>query len=984
MRFGKKLLLATLLVCPSARSEEPLPDYSDGLDRLGELGLPEMKGAQWVKLPGDFDRAFTASYEFRELEIRMSGNAWKLVSPESVFLDFGSAAVLEAPSENEEKSDSEEAEEKPGILGKMLRNYQKENPEPEKKTPPPEPESLASGDAKKIVAALAKPSVAEEIENSMSWGNSALPGRLLLFAAQIRSSGDPASANLLANALFQTVTNDEALIDQAVGHLADTAYTLAANRFFEDYDWDAYLASCRALLEKYPRGWANAPAIALLVSKLEKRGTAPPAKPALPGIELNPEALSLIDRMMEKSDGKATDEQLARAGGVDLSEYPANQRAQIIAMLRREGMGVSYENTGLWLLPEDGAKPDQSPLASLQTMGMDSVIALAAIATDETLVPVRKSSDGGSNYYSSNESPAESIRKRYQNLDRPTTRGEIAAGLLTGVVPVQEDEFGGNQTDPESLAAAALDFWKSNHGKSPVELAVLYVREGNDSQQSQASTWLSASKDPAANAAFEAAVLASDDPLELISEVDQYLSRRKTAAKPFADAYVKLLRENPPDDERLGSTSGGYLIREAGGLENYLKKLSLSVGDISLKKLIAKAIKEEPGFAPEGENEQKSPVAALASTIQGIALEECLREFGNVASVATPEQWMEIHQLLLNRIYYELRSSGGPEETTFTPLSEKVLAVWKPLIDRAEALPESGDYPDYVRAYGGKTAGDGSALILELATNPGLAYSFNSYAQIESSPSAVMEFVRKRVDAWTDGKDPEPWPAAASVSDERRTEISEKLATLPAAEITPFAGSLPPGERLALMEIIGSYDESNPAPPGLMELRQTIVSLAPLFASGHDAEAAAKLGIAVGEQITPELLTRISDDLLNDAAARSATTVMFYPAAMNLGTTLYVLTAADLDPKKVRTSGLSNLARLFETFGNRPALSAIHFGNVADMLALENGKPVTLESEGSALTDFTKALEAKTAVLPPIRISVLTLEDAEKINNQDR
>jgi len=279
---------------------------------------------------------------------------------------------------------------------------------------------------------------------------------------------------------------------------------------------------------------------------------------------------------------------------------------------------------------------------------------------------------------------------------------------------------------------------------------------------------------------------------------------------------------------------------------------------------------------------------------------------------------------------------------------------------------------------------DERKLILELATNPGLAYSFNSYAQIESSPSAVMEFVRKRVDAWTDGKDPEPWPAAASVSDERRTEISEKLATLPAAEITPFAGSLPPGERLALMEIIGSYDESNPAPPGLMELRQTIVSLAPLFASGHDAEAAAKLGIAVGEQITPELLTRISDDLLNDAAARSATTVMFYPAAMNLGTTLYVLTAADLDPKKVRTSGLSNLARLFETFGNRPALSAIHFGNVADMLALENGKPVTLESEGSALTDFTKALEAKTAVLPPIRISVLTLEDAEKINNQDR
>ena len=985
MRLRKNLLLATILLSSSVWGEDEVPDFSVGLDRLSALAFPEMKGAVWVKLADDSSETFTGSYEFQELNIRTSGNAWKLASTEPAFLEFGSASPLGGSAEDSVE-DNDSGSEKPSIFGKMLRKYNEKNPEPEKAAPPKEAESLASRDVKKIVAALGKPNVAEEIENSMRWGNSVIGGRILLFAAQLRAAGDSESADLLANTLFQVVSNDEALIDQALTHLGDTEYDKIATQFFDDYDWDAYLSSCRALLGKFPRGWANAPAVALLVSRLEKRESTPPATPSLPGVVFNPEALALIEKVMEKADGKVSDEELARARGIDLKDYPARQRAMILDSLREEGLGVSYNNTGLWLLPSDDAEEeaDSSSIGKLQALGMDSVIVLAAIAGDESLVPVRKSRDGSSGYYSSDESPAENIRRRYENLNRPVSRGEIAKGLLSGVVPTQEDEYGGDQIDSDSVADAATELWTAHRDDTAVELAVFYMQEGSESQRVSASAWLAASADPSAAAAFEAAVLKSDDPLSAIMQVDAYLSRRKVAAKHFADAYIKLLKENPPDEEQLRSSRVGYQIRDAGGLDSYLQKLSLRVGDVSLKKLIAKALKAKATSTDENESGDVSPLAALAPSLQGISMEECLLEFGKIASLATPEQWMEILQLLRKRTYYDMRNPDDEEEVQAIPLSKDVIDIWAPLVASADALPDAGDIPEYARAYGGETVGDASALILEMAADPRVGYWFNSFVQIESSSSPVMDFVRERTDALVAGKEAEPWPSASNVSEERRSEIFEKLASLSAAEIIPYAQELSRDERLALTEIVGEYDESNPAPPGLLELRQTIVSLTPVFAAGHDSDAAAKLGLAVGDKFTPELLTKISDDFLNDAASSSSTSVAIFPAAMNLGVTLHVSTARDLDKMKIQSSGIQYLAQIFDQFGNKPALSAIYVGQAGDMRALVDGKPATLESEGSGLTNLMEALEGKNAILPAARISILTLEDAEKINNQDQ
>ncbi len=380
-----------------------------------------------------------------------------------------------------------------------------------------------------------------------------------------------------------------------------------------------------------------------------------------------------------------------------------------------------------------------------------------------------------------------------------------------------------------------------------------------------------------------------------------------------------------------------------------------------------------------------SPIAALAPSIQSIPVNDCLIAFGKAAKNATPEQWFEIHQLLVGRL-----SGGGrygneemqTEEESEKPatLSKEVIELWKPLIARTEPIPKSSSR-DYFNSYGAKTLGDASILLLEFSKSPEALYNLYYISQIEESSNAIMEFSRKRITALTSGQEPEPWPSSENVSEERHEEISDKITTLKAEDIIPFSKSLNRDERLALIEIIQALAEEDKTPAGIVELRQTIVSTKPVFDQHHDAEAAAKLGIKEGDKITPEFLTKLSDDLLKDPAANSTTVVMFSNAPMYLGSTLYVMTAKGLDPSKIEASGLEYSAYGFEQHAEPEAIAFISIQSSTDMRVMKDGKPVTLESEESALADFTQALEHKGPTLPNIRISILTRADAEKISN---
>lgn len=975
-------------------------DFSEGLKQLAALGLPDMKDAQWVKPPPEIlaeDSLFMQDYRVQEAKLKWKGGVWKLAGEPPRFIDFGSAAPITpgdgegGDEEGEDGGEGNTSEEKPNLLQRMLHNHAEKNPPKPVEKKPELPADEA--DAKAIVEALGKEELRKDIAERQEYSPSPLPGRCLLFAAQLHAAGRTEAANQVAAAVFSLPIDKEDVIDAAVSHFADAAYADVAKAFFENHDWVKYRDGVKAVLEKYPRGWSDAGGVAILLPLLEKRaaGQVPPA-PSIQGVELKPEAVAALQEMLEpaaKDKGGADDAALAKRHGIDLSEIPAAHRARMLAMLREQGMGDEYSGaSGLWLLDSGGdaeEQPGKDPISRLRAMKMDGLIALAAVAADDTLMPQEQSGDSDRYSYGSHYSPEQLARNSYNSLTRPMTRGEVAMEWLEAALP--EDDSSG-ETDGETMALAAVEFWKEHRNDTPVKLALFYLNGSDRSKRGEAATYLASHEDPEAHAAFEKAVLDAGDPAEFAQEVTGYIGQRKTAARPFFDAYSKALRTalEGVDLQQMDYSGSAYVIRSAGSVDKFLKPLALKVGAVALDELVATAMKSG----------KTAEIAALGNTLNSSPMPDCLKVLGKAAEKAKPEQLMEIYQVLLRRAYQDRRGFGEDEEEEKdappekADLPEDIRALWRPLLARTDALPEKGKNPQsylsgWTTGFGGKTCGDSAMLTLELCVFPDSGEALNPYADIHGSHEAVMPFVRKRVEAWMSGQDAPAWPSASKVSEERKKEIAAKLAELPADGIIAYAKGLPEDERMALVETLQAYDSENPAPAGLLELKMKVIELKPMNATAkHDPALLEKLGIRVGTVINYEMLRALGEKLAAEAKESSGTTLTFSAAPMGLGCEATGSRATD--PKEV----ISNysygppVSQWFQTYENPEALAMLSMGGIGEFQALKGGKVEKLESKRRTTMDLPTALAMKTGVLKPVTIQVLTREDAEKINNYRR
>lgn len=708
----------------------------------------------------------------------------------------------------------------------------------------------------------------------------------------------------------------------------------------------------------------------MLMPGLEKRaaGVTPPA-PALPGIELKPEAVAALELMLQPPENsKSSDEDLAASHGIDLSEIPAEHRQRYLAMLREQGLSGMMDGGrgGLWLLDKPKTRADAGdPVGRLKAMGMDGLIALAAVASDDTLVPSPHQGSGGTSYYGSSRSAEEIAADKFKSMARPKTRGEMAVELLKSSIPFDEDDT--DEMDNAAVAEAAVAFWTQHRGKSGMDLALLFLAEGDESQKSEAATYLAGHEDPKGPVAFEKAVLASGDPTDFLRQVENYLEEKKAAAKPFFEAYAKVLKESLDgvEDDNLD-----YSIQEAGGVDKYLKTLSMKVGATSLKELVTSAM----------ESGEESDITRLSSSMASASPLECLTAIGEVAGKATPVQLAAFYQLLLEQTYREDDGEDGKSPPPM-PLPSEMLELWRQLIAKTDALPEKGRFSSWAEAYGCKTMGDGAALILEVSAFPASGTQFNAYGDIHGSLTVVSPFVRGRVEAWVDKKDPAPWPDATKVGDERKKEMAEQLAKLPVTGILPYAMALPPDERRALAAMVQEFSEENPAPANLLELRNQVVarraynSLMP-----HDDALLDKLGIAEGYQLKADAMAALTERLAKEAVEFSGTQLTFYSAPMGLG----CVASAHREKKPDRESGAQPpvVAQWFQHYQNPDAIAMLGTANAGDFWAAKDGTVTKLESNRPAAEILKTELESKSVHLPYISIQVITREDAEKLTNR--
>ncbi|MCW1885698.1 hypothetical protein OKA04_13240 [Luteolibacter flavescens] len=965
-------------VTEEAAPATPAADFSDGLSRLATLGLPDMKGATWVRAPKDVSESIDMPYEFQSLGVKLQGGAWKLPGDKPRWIGFGTSEIIEIEPDGEEEAAAPEENASPGLLERMMRNHAASQPKKEKQA---RPGITVEEDVKRLIEALGKQSVIDRLIERLEYDSDVLsvPAHCLIFAAQLHATGHADAGNRLAAAVFAAFPDATRNVDAAVGYLASLEAIGINDNFFESQDWKAYRDALKALLEKYPRGWGDATGIALLMPALDKRvaGELPPA-PTLPGITLKPEAVAALGKFLEAQTAPEGDD-IQLPDGMDLSGIPAEHRAEFLQAMRRQGAmtGMATGRGGIWILPErkpGDSRPMSGPVSDLQAMGMDGLIALAAVADDPTLVPVRTESSYSTSYGIDEDDEPQEI---YDRLDRPKSRGEIARSVISSTIPRSDDS---GETDPIILRDAAVDFWKKNREKSPIELAVIFTREGDERQRMEAANYL-AGGDDESRQAFEKLALGSDQPSDYSAVVESYLAERKTEARAFFDGYSKAVtRELDGVDLSNARSSGVYRIRAAGSVEKYLKKLSISVGAVSLDDLIAEALKEP---SQNGQINGDQPMASLGTSMMGAPLEDCLKAVAAVETKATPEQWLDLHQILLSRAYRGGRGQSLAKEKT---LPKDVIDLWRPLIAKSDPLPPKHRFASWVQGYGGSKMGDASYMILEVAAHPETSEYLNIYLQFCEAPDTPFAFIKKRVDAWTGGKEPIAWPDAEDVEEARSTEITTKLAGLPAAEIPASIKSLGVAERIAVGNWTGEFDEDSPAPSGIMEVRDRIVEIRPYNpAQPHDPALLAALGIKEGDKVEADDLVKLAEKLATEAKDRSGTTVAYYSMPTGLG--MFCSAARKNDPDSFSSDyALQSLAQWFERFEDADVLAMVATQEAADFWAVKDGKVQALPQEdrdSSAIESLKKHFASKSVGRAYFMAAVLTREDAEKLGKGD-
>ena len=560
---ARLFLTISLLLLPQfpghAQETAAVPDFSDAFKKLVALGLPALDPtAKWVT-----SRDNRLPYELTRAAKSLKGNAWLLpaaAGKKAQLLQLGAVAPIEG---------------KPSA------------------TSPDLPKDVAA-----IIAAINK-SASSTSDNPSDallgnrYSSSAIDADLLLFATQLYQTGHPNLANHLAAAIFSAVPSRETVVDAAIDKFANSLYEQAAAAFFKSGDWAAYENSLTHLTQRCPRGWSSREAVGLFLPQVAKQAAGlKPSAPTLPDSAIDPRALAIFSELTEPPKPAA-----AKPTPASAQEAIMRQR-MMMEMGDYDGRDSGF--SPLWLLdPLADPKSDAAPLKRLTALKMAALPALAALLGDPFLT---HSAKGGSyssrSFYSSNESPEEVLFSKYQSLHRPSTRGELAKQLLLATLPDSDDSS--NEVDDETLRQQTLEFWKAHQNATPGELAAVFLREGSRNQSSQTARRLATATDPQSHQVFEGHVLGLDPALSAYQDVQTYLRARKTAGKPFFDAYAKLVRSQTPADAHLDKDSNdenSWMLKEFGGVEKMLKSLGAMVSPLPPRTLALQIAKGKPADA---------------------------------------------------------------------------------------------------------------------------------------------------------------------------------------------------------------------------------------------------------------------------------------------------------------------------------------------------------------------------------------------------
>ena len=667
--------------------------------------------------------------------------------------------------------------------------------------------------------------------------------------------------------------------------------------------------------------------------------------------------------------------------GVDISDIPILSRARSIASWRSGRRGF-YHSESIWLLeaPADPKEAKKStPFSEITALKTAALPALAALIDDPFLThtPNPKAS-GGDSYFSSEY---ERIQQLYQSLKRPATRGEIAEMLLKSTLP--ESERG---VDSDTLRENALEFWKAHQNATRDELAAVFLSDGSSSQVDNAAEILASSTDPKAHQTLEAYILESDLAIAKYQIVQTYLRSRKAAAKPFLEAYAKIVRTqtaaDPIDNHR--NSYYWWQIKEAGGLEKALKQLESFLTEKSPRERAQEIAKGDP----------KDVEASIATL--GVIMKDApptQRLYALLDGAVAAEDPL-IRYYFLNACVDPFERGGMSSNPLPKPdrtLPEAEIKVWRKLIADTRELPKE--------AREKSTLGDFTASTMEIFINPG-----DYQKALHAAPilrKSKQQFIREWATARLDGKPLPILPDSSRVTPDRLRAIITEAGAKPAPEIHPYLNTLTPDERASWQDWHDEaakedwHDELGkiiPRPQSVKDLRSLVLSRRDSGPDGFSDVKGAGI-LDVGFTISPTALKSYIESIAKDAARHSRTLIYIQPADFGPGLEVCAH-VIPLPPKKSKMEfdertnqpQTSDFFReSIKTLGEQKSAEAVIQIRLTDQ-TMEPDHYRWLIEKGSAKAidpdqeiGFELMTDPEIFIDLSIRIEILTRADADKI-----
>lgn len=774
--LGALPLAAQVAPAPPAAQQNPpaaqaaAPDFSAGLQRLAALGLPDLKGAQWIAAgENSYD---SNSYHLREIMQDMKGGAW-LIKTGDAYQSLGLGKVETTAAQ------ATATTRRRGIVGALFGGTKEEA---HKSIDP-------SADVATLIASLNDPAKGGELQSNFKYYGTAGIEKILIFAAQLQQAGHPEAANKLAAAILQFSPNPEAVIDAAVGSFADRDYSKATQAFFTNRDWKAYDQALAQLLEKYPRGWEVEALVKSLQTKVADRASGKPA-PALQGVDLNADARAALEAIFTGEHGGDREAKLkawAKQNGVKLEDLNEHNREEILGSMEMEDSASG----SCWLLESD-AKGD-TPSSRLARCGMDALPVLLAAMQDETLTLSRNASSRSQSHFSFNESSEEKLTKRYAAMDRPLARKEVARRWLEPVLPGDLDE-----ASDEAIADSAREFIKQYRGKPKLELLLAYLRDGTEPQKGLAANALIVLNDAAADKAFEDFVMGGDF-LSTLEHTRNYLKARKGKASGFYERYAKAFRDALADVD-LEESSGGYRLKQYGGVEKHLKKLAAIIGSASPRdQLLKLAAAERP---------DTKAIAECLATAKEASPEKLAGLVAEAADQAKSPQTAYI--LLYCSLQYASSYSHTAQDKSKAQAPTQSADLWKRLLNNQQKASEP--------------VSPQLTTISSMAAFCVCCHYEADFSGMQSQYYEVLDDDFNKVAhanalALCEGK-PTNWPNAEKVKPERMKELIASISKLPAKEVHAKIQAWNPDEKLAWLEYSA---EAEDLPANVQEAARLIV-----------------------------------------------------------------------------------------------------------------------------------------------------------------